>query len=90
MGEGGVSCIIHVVGVIFPAYILNRTEIHYLLFLFPATVVSTPKITREKLGKKKPTWEDRTKALLTKELKTEHKRYRELMKRNTAQCNLIR
>uniref|UniRef100_A0A0R3S3V6 DNA-directed RNA polymerase n=1 Tax=Elaeophora elaphi TaxID=1147741 RepID=A0A0R3S3V6_9BILA len=45
---------------------------------------------KEKGLKRKITWRDRTKALLVRELKSEYKRYGELVKRNTAQCNLIR
>ncbi|KAK6100642.1 DNA-dependent RNA polymerase family protein [Brugia pahangi] len=45
---------------------------------------------KEKVAKKKVNWKERTKALLVRELKSEYKRYGELVKRNTAQCNLIR
>ncbi|KAL4001631.1 DNA-dependent RNA polymerase family protein [Acanthocheilonema viteae] len=54
------------------------------------TVPITKATGKEKGVKKKTAWKDRTKALLVRELKSEYKRYGELMKRNTAQCNLIR
>ncbi|EFO18076.2 DNA-dependent RNA polymerase [Loa loa] len=58
---------------------------------FTVPIANATKATgKEKAVKKKATWKERTKALLSKELKNEYKRYGELMKRNTAQCNLIR
>ncbi|VDK67685.1 unnamed protein product [Onchocerca ochengi] len=54
------------------------------------TVPIAKAMKKEKVVKKKATWKERTKALLVRELKNEYRRYGELMKRNTAQCNLIR
>ncbi|VDO29532.1 unnamed protein product [Onchocerca flexuosa] len=54
------------------------------------TVPIAKTMGKEKVTKKKATWKERTKALLVRELKNEYKRYGELVKRNTAQCNLIR
>ncbi|KAK6100643.1 DNA-dependent RNA polymerase family protein [Brugia pahangi] len=62
-----------------------------LLFYFILVTVPIAKTTgKEKVAKKKVNWKERTKALLVRELKSEYKRYGELVKRNTAQCNLIR
>ncbi|VDK78084.1 unnamed protein product [Litomosoides sigmodontis] len=60
---------------------------------FTRSTVSVPvakAAEKEKSVRKKKTWQDRTKALLVRELKNEYKRYGELVKRNAAQCNLIR
>ncbi|VDM97780.1 unnamed protein product [Thelazia callipaeda] len=65
-----------------------------LLTLFSTLVVAgsvlNRKVSRKEIVVKRKTWEERTKTLLVRELKNEHKRYAGLMKRNAAQCNLIR
>lgn len=67
----------------FPYFLL------YFVFYFPDTISVANSQRKEKnVGKK--TWKERTKALLAKELKNEYKRYGDLLKRNMAQCNLIR
>nr|CRZ24741.1 BMA-RPOM-1 [Brugia malayi] len=70
---------------------LNDCDGISLLFYFILVTVPIAKTTgKEKVAKKKVNWKERTKALLVRELKSEYKRYGELVKRNTAQCNLIR
>ncbi|KAM3724475.1 DNA-directed RNA polymerase [Dirofilaria immitis] len=71
--------------------VLRKTYCYTTESTRSTVAVPVAKSTRkEKVVKKKATWKERTKAVLVRELKNEYKRYGELVKRNTAQCNLIR